>query len=198
MGVAPPWAWAEVLLPTPRQTPGPFYPEQLPLDDDNDLTRVAGRDGVAEGRITDLSGRVLDTDDRAIAGARVEIWQCDVNGRYHHSRDHRQVPLDESFQGHGRTVSDHQGNYRFRTIRPVPYPSRTPHIHMAVLAPGAEPLVTQLYIEGEPRNAEDFVFNSVPVERRPAVTAAFTPATNGDAELEARFDVVIGATPVQS
>jgi protocatechuate 3,4-dioxygenase beta subunit len=190
-------AWAAALLPTPRQTSGPFYPERLPLDDDNDLTRVKGRNGVAAGRITDLTGRVLDTGGHAVAGARVEIWQCDANGRYHHSRDHRDVPLDENFQGHGHTVSDAQGGYRFRTIRPVPYPGRTPHIHILVLVPGAQRLITQLYIEGEPRNAEDFVFKSVPAERRSLVVAAFRPASGG-AELSARFDLVVGGTPDQT
>lgn len=197
-GITPHWAWAETLLPTPPQTPGPFYPDELPLDDDNDLTRVAGRDGVAAGQITDLTGRVLDTGGSPVAGARVEIWQCDVNGRYHHPRDRRQAPLDEHFQGHGHTVSDAEGSYRFRTIRPVPYPGRTPHIHTAVILAGRDPLVTQLYMDGEPRNAQDFVFNSVPAERRSLVVAAFTPVSSGGAEFAARFNLVLGGTPDQA
>ncbi len=197
-GVAPHFTWAQALLPTPRQSAGPFYPDQLPLDDDNDLTRVTGRSGSAKGQSTELAGRVLDTNGRPLQGVRVEIWQCDANGRYHHPRDNRSVALDENFQGHGHTVTDDQGAYRFRTILPVPYPSRTPHIHAAVLPSGHRPLVTQIYIKGEPRNAKDFLFNRIPVEQRPLVVADFKPTGGGDTEFAARFDLVVGATPEQA
>lgn len=176
-------------VPTPEQMAGPFYPVALPLDRDNDLTRVQGTSGVAKGRITDLSGRVIDVNGRSIAGARIEIWQCDANGRYHHPRD--RGPRDENFQGFGHTVTDADGRYRFRTIRPVPYPGRTPHIHMAVFQEGAEPFVTQLYVKGEPRNAGDFLFTRIPSERRALVMAEFVPAGSGGAELEADFDIVL-------
>ncbi|MDH3281748.1 MAG: protocatechuate 3,4-dioxygenase [Gammaproteobacteria bacterium] len=185
------------LAPTPQQTAGPFYPETPPLDDDSDLTRVRGRDGVAQGRITDLSGRILDSDARPLGRVRVEIWQCDATGRYHHPRD-RGTTIDRDFQGFGHTVTDGEGNYRFRTIRPVPYPGRTPHIHMAVFAEGAPPFVTQLYINGEPRNADDFIFNHIPDERRQLVVADFVTAQGSDAELKASFDIVLagaGGTP---
>jgi len=184
---------ARRLLATPAQSAGPFYPVELPLDDDNDLTRVAGRDGVASGRLTELSGRVLDLNGRPIRDARIEIWQCDANGRYRHPRDPGQAAPDENFQGHGHTLSDAQGRYRFRTIRPVPYPGRTPHIHMAVFAPQSEPLVTQLYIQGEPRNDADFLFRRIPAERRHLVQAGFLPVDSPGAELQATFDLVLGA-----
>ncbi len=197
VGVTPYLAWAETLLPTPRQSTGPFYPQQLPLDDDNDLTRVAGRVGLAKGQTTDLSGRIVDINGRPMTGVRIEIWQCDANGRYHHPRDNRQVALDENFQGHGHAITDAEGNYRFRTILPVQYPGRTPHIHTAVFPSGHNPLVTQIYIKDEPRNVQDFLFNRIPVERRPLVMAEFRPTNGGDTEFNAQFDLVIGATPKQ-
>lgn len=197
-GVAPHLAWAATLSPTPRQSTGPFYPKQLPLDDDNDLTRVAGRNGLAQGQSTDLTGRVVDTNGRPLTGVRIEIWQCDANGRYHHPRDTRQVALDENFQGHGHAITGAEGNYRFRTILPVQYPGRTPHIHTAVFPPGHNPLVTQIYIKDEPRNAQDFLFNRIPVEQRPLVMAEFKPTSGGDTEFVAQFNLVIGATPQQA
>lgn len=201
LGALPAPIRAALLSPTPRQTAGPFYPrhpDELPLDDDNDLTRVIGRGSPAKGRHTDLVGRVMDTNGRPLPSVRLEIWQCDANGRYHHPRDRRQAPRDEFFQGHGHTMTGSDGDYRFRTIRPVPYPGRTPHIHAAVFPAGREPLVTQIYVEGEPRNAEDFLFNRVPAERRSRVLAAFEPVDRPGVELEARFDLVIGATPSEA
>ena len=195
---APFLTWAETLLPTPRQTAGPFYPEQLPLDDDNDLTRVAGRNALAKGQSTDLSGRIIDTNGRPLTGVRIEIWQCDANGRYHHPRDNRRAILDENFQGHGHTITDDKGSYRFRTILPVQYPGRTPHIHTAVFPSGRNPFVTQIYIKDEPRNTHDFLFTRIPVERRSLVVAEFVPASGGDTEFVAKFDFVIGATPQQA
>lgn len=187
-------ALAGRLVPTPAQIAGPFYPLQPPLDDDNDLTRVRGRSGVARGRIVDLDGCILDPDGLPIQGARVEIWQCDANGRYHHPHD-QGGPLDPGFQGFGHNVTDQEGRYRFRTIRPVPYPGRTPHIHFAVFVPGRRPFTTQLYVEGEPRNEGDFLFRGIPVERRRLVLAEFAPARGSRADLAARFDIVLGGTP---
>jgi len=192
MLVATPTLAASRLLATPAQSSGPFYPLELPLDDDNDLTRVAGRTGVAAGRLTELSGRLLDLNGRPVTDARIEIWQCDANGRYRHPGDRRRAALDENFQGHGQTRSDSTGGYRFRTIRPVPYPGRTPHIHIAVFAPQSPPFVTQLYIKGEPGNAGDFLFKRVPAERRHLVQADFVAASVPGVELQAEFELVIG------
>jgi len=183
-------ALAARLSPTPSQMEGPFYPLEPPLEDDNDLTRVRGARGVAEGRITDLTGRVLDPDGRPIAGARVEIWQCDSRGRYHHPHDDGPAP-DPGFQGYGQLKTDAQGRYRFRTIRPVPYPGRTPHIHVAVSGPGLASFTTQLYVAGEPRNAADFLFRAISPARRRLVMAEFLPANNGRAELAAHFEIVL-------
>ncbi len=197
LGAAPLLGLAGALSPTPRQTAGPFYPAELPLDDDNDLTQVAGQPGRAAGQISDLGGQVLDTSARPLPGLRVEIWQCDANGRSRHPLERGTAPIDPRFQGHGHSVTDADGRYRFRTIRPVPYPGRTPHIHAAVLLPGERPLITQIYVDGEARNAEDFLFRQVAAERRHLLVAAFVPADGADSELSARFDFVLGATPAQ-
>jgi protocatechuate 3,4-dioxygenase beta subunit len=186
-----PAALAAPLRATPSQTSGPFYPPELPLDDDADLTRVRGASGVAKGRITDLTGRLLDLDGRPISGVRVEIWQCDASGRYHHPDDRGPAP-DPNFQGLGHSVTDAAGRYRFRTIRPVPYPGRTPHIHYAVFLPGQPPFTTQLYIAGEPLNERDFLFRAVPPEQRRLLQAEFKAAKGGRAEFAADFDLVMG------
>lgn len=183
---------ASAALTTPRQTAGPFYPPELPLDNDNDLVHVQGQSEAAGGLITDLRGRLLDRNGEPLRGMRMEIWQCDANGRYRHPRDPGDAPIDPGFQGFGHTLSDAQGRYRFLTIRPVPYPGRTPHIHVAVYPPGEAPFVTQLYVAGESRNAEDFLYNRIPADLRPLVTTEFAPSAHEDADLSADWDVVLG------
>jgi protocatechuate 3,4-dioxygenase beta subunit len=185
---------ANTLLPlTPPQTAGPFYPRWFPADSDNDLVQVTGHAGIANGTITHLNGRVLDEAGRAVSGARVEIWQCDATGRYHYVDDGRgDPPLDENFQGYGQAVTDAGGGYRFRTIRPVPYPGRTPHIHFAVSVPGFPRFITQMYVAGEPLNERDGVLMSV---RDPAARArlivSLLPAIEPGA-LAGTFDIVLG------
>lgn len=150
-------ALAEELPPTPRSTEGPFYPRNLPADSDADLTRVAGRAGRAMGTPLEVSGRVLDRAGKPRAGARVEIWQCDATGRYHHVGDD-DAGRDPDFQGFGAVTTDAEGRYRFHTIKPVPYPGRTPHIHFTVVEGGRRRLTSQMYIEGEPGNARDGLY----------------------------------------
>lgn len=186
---------AKPLALTPAQTPGPFYPVELPLDDDNDLTHIKGQAGSAQGTIADLTGKVLDINGKPVSGIRIEIWQCDANGRYHHPRDSSNQPLDTNFQGHGQGLTDFQGRYRFRTIRPVPYPGRTPHIHVAVFPEATEPFVTQLYIADEPRNADDFLFQRIPSEQRHLVVTPFKPISGAGAEVAAQWDMVLRTTP---
>jgi protocatechuate 3,4-dioxygenase beta subunit len=186
---------AAALAPTPAQTTGPFYPLALPRDSDNELIHIAGRDGTAKGTVTYVTGRVLDLDGRPVSGARVEIWQCDANGRYHYVRDERGgPPLDENFQGYGQTATDGTGGYRFLTIRPVPYPGRTLHIHFAVSGPGFSRLVTQMYVAGEPQNERDGLLMSVrdPAARsRLIVPLRPAPETETGA-LTGTFDIVVG------
>jgi protocatechuate 3,4-dioxygenase beta subunit len=180
------------LLRTPPQSRGPFYPLQLPLDSDNDLVTVANRPALARGVITDLTGQVRNERGRAVAGARVEIWQCDAYGRYHHPWDRRDVPLDENFQGYGGFTTGADGGYRFRTIRPVPYPGRAPHIHFAITTPGAEPLITQMYVAGAKENARDGLLNRIrDPKQRQRLIVDFVPAPGGSGTLLARFDIVL-------
>lgn len=190
-GIAP--AAAGLLAATPRQTAGPFYPDDYPLDDDNDLVHVRGRSQPAQGAVTDLRGRLLDRNGQPLRGTRIEIWQCDANGRYRHSRDPGRAAPDPGFQGIGHAVSDSDGRYRFLTIRPVPYPGRTPHIHVMVHALGERPFVTQLYAEGEAGNADDFLYRRIPVERRGLVTVPFAVQPDSE-QLAARWDIVLGET----
>ena len=188
---APLPAWAQRLLRTAPQTRGPFYPVELPLDRDNDLVTVAGASGVAKGELANVVGRVLDESGRPVRQARVEIWQCDANGRYRHPGDRGDVPLDPNFQGYGQTVSGADGAYRFRTIKPVAYSGRAPHIHFAISGPGFEPLVTQLYVAGAPENARDFVLNGVRDPRARQQLVVPFERSAGSPELLARWDIVL-------
>jgi len=175
---------------TPRQSLGPFYPQKLPIDSDADLTFVDGQDGRATGQVTILSGRLLDRNGAGIRGARVEIWQCDAFGSYHHPRDGGGV--DPHFQGFGQTMTDRDGNYRFKTIKPVAYPGRAPHIHMKIID-GSRELVTQIYVKGESANQRDFLLNAIRDEQsRQSLEVAFEPSPDlSQTELVARFDPVL-------
>ena len=175
---------------TPRQSLGPFYPQKLPIDSDADLTFVDGQDGRATGQITVLSGRVLDRNGAPISRARVEIWQCDAFGSYHHPRDGGGV--DPHFQGFGQTITDSDGNYRFKTIKPVAYPGRAPHIHMKVLD-GSRELVTQIYVKGESANERDFLLNAVrDKQSRQSLEVTFEASPDlGQSELIAHFNPVL-------
>ncbi len=182
---------AQARVATPAQTEGPFYPVELPADRDNDLVSVKGAAAPAKGEILLLAGAVVDVSGRPLAGARVEIWQCNALGRYHHPGDRSGAPEDPGFQGYGEFVTAADGAYSFRTIRPVPYPGRTPHIHFKVSGPGMRPLVTQMYVAGEPGNARDFLYNSLRDEaERRAVTVALARTADGKA-LAGRFEIVL-------
>jgi protocatechuate 3,4-dioxygenase beta subunit len=181
------------LLLTPPQSEGPFYPVELPRDDDNDLVRVTGTDAQALGQVTHIVGRVLDAQGRPVPHVLVEIWQCDASGRYLHPRDRGFRERDPRFQGHGQALTDTGGGYAFRTIRPVPYPGRTPHVHFKLSRDGRELLTTQMYVLGEPLNERDFLLNAVrdPDERaRLLVDLRPAPARESGA-LMGTFDIVL-------
>jgi protocatechuate 3,4-dioxygenase beta subunit len=175
------------LRPTPSQTEGPFYPVRMPADVDGDLLVLDGRP-YGKGRAAWLEGTLSDTDGRAVSGAAVEIWQCDPDGHYHHPGDGSRA--DPGFQGFGRVVVGADGAYRFRTLRPVPYSGRTPHIHLKVKLGARELLTTQVYVQGDPGNERDFLWQRLRGEDRAALTVPFEPA--GDA-LRARLPIVVRA-----
>jgi protocatechuate 3,4-dioxygenase, beta subunit len=182
---------------TPSMTDGPFYPEakDLPLDQDNDLTTFAGKSGVASGVLLDFTGRVIDDQGRVMKNAMVEIWQCNAFGRYHHSSDNNRAPLDPAFQGFGKVVTDSEGRYRFRTIRPVAYSGRVPHIHVKVKSRSFGELTSQIFIEGESGNDRDFVLRSIRDEAtRKRVMMTLKPAApESGVKLTGEFDIVVGS-----
>src|SRR5256886_8002014 len=181
-------AFAEDLLRTPRQTEGPFYPDHLPLDTDNDLLIVNDALTPAVGEITHLSGRILDAKGQPIRNALVEIWQVDNNGVYLHSKD-THATRDKNFQGFGRFLTESTGEYYFRTIKPVLYPGRTRHIHFAVKLKARDKWTTQCYVKGEPANERDGVFRGInDPKAREAVLVDFAPVKASKiAELAAKF-----------
>ncbi len=188
---------AAELAATPSLTEGPFYPDKLPLDTDNDLIVMNDSLTPAIGEITHLSGRVVGPDGQPIRNAFVEIWQVDGNGVYLHTADDRKSMADENFQGYGRFVTGADGRYYFRTIKPVPYPGRTPHIHVGISQSGRRIFTTQLLIQGHPQNERDGVFRQVRDEAaRERLLVEFKPLPDSKiGELAAKFDVVLGQTP---
>ena len=187
---------AEELFRTPQQTEGPFYPDHLPLDTDNDLIIVNDKLTPATGEITHLSGRILDSRGSPIRNALVEIWQVDNNGVYLHSAD-KHASRDPNFQGFGRFLTASSGEYYFRTIKPVLYPGRTRHIHFAIKMKGLDKWTTQCYVKGEPQNERDGVLKGITDPKaRAAVIVDFAPVKGSTAgELAAKFDIVLGLTP---
>lgn len=194
-----PGAFAELLTRTPRDAEGPFYPDNLPLDTDNDLLIV--NDGItpAVGEISYLTGVVMDPKGQPLRNALVEIWQVDNQGIYLHSRAKHQEKRDSNFQSYGRFLTGSKGEYHFRTIKPPPYPGRTPHIHIAVSLNNKRLLTTQLYIEGEKANDRDLLYKRLgggDPKLQKLVTVPFKPLKGSrSGELTARLDLVVGLTP---
>ncbi|MBX6313130.1 MAG: intradiol ring-cleavage dioxygenase [Isosphaeraceae bacterium] len=192
--------FADELVRTPRQTEGPFYPNKLPLDTDNDLLIINDAITPAVGEVTHLSGRILDAKGDPVRNALVEIWQVDNNGAYIHTRDPNHAKHDGNFQGFGRFLTGSTGEYYFRTIKPVPYPGRTRHIHFKIRRAGEELLTTQCYVKGEPGNERDGIYRSLrDPKARESVTIDFAPMPGSRiGELVARFDIILGFTPESS
>lgn len=193
-----PGLFAEQLAITPQLTEGPFYPDKLPLDTDNDLIILNDSITPALGEITHLSGRILTETGAPVRNAVVEIWQVDNRGVYLHSADtNAGGNRDKNFQGYGRFLTDASGAYYFRTIKPVPYPGRTPHIHFAVSRNGKRIYTTQMLINGLAQNERDGVFRSATSEEaRKALLVDFKPLDGSKiGELTANFDIVMGLTP---
>ncbi len=187
---------AEALTLTPRATEGPYYPDHLPLDQDNDLLQI--KDGAAaEGVVASFGGRLLDADGRPVSGAVVELWQADNNGCYIHSNGtQRGKERDAKFQGYGKMETNAKGEYRFRTIKPGLYTGRTIHWHVAVRKGDKRFLTTQLFIAGVPQNERDGILRGMGTEeQRLSVIREFKPVSAGSAELVGTWDIVLGKTP---
>lgn len=175
---------------TPRATEGPFYPTPAMRrpDVDNDLVKIIGAVKEAGGEVFTLKGRVTDKDGAPLAGHRIEIWQCDMNGKYLHSGDRQSIDFDAAFQGFGHDITGADGDYVFRTIKPVTYPGRTPHIHVKVFDASREILTTQFYIDGHPANTSDRLFRRMSDSQAKAVSMVFSNDSN---EQETIVNVVI-------
>lgn len=189
--------FAEELTRTAYQGEGPFYPDRLPLDTDNDLLVINDTITPAVGEVTHLSGRVLNLKGHPIRGAVVEIWQVDVNGLYIHSGSAGRGKSDKNFQGYGRFLTGAKGEYYFRTIKPVGYQTRTPHIHVIVKKGNRRLLTTQLYVKGEKRNERDFLLSRVKDKKaRESILLDYVPLKGSKTgELQVNCDIVVGLTP---
>lgn len=144
---------------TVSELTGPVFGHDIIGELDNDLTRNYARAGeIAIGELTIVHGHVLDERGQGVSGALVEFWQANAGGRYRHIKDGYTAPLDPNFGGCGRTITDGNGYYTFRTIRPGAYPWpngpndwRPSHIHFSLFGHAfAQRLITQMYFEGDP------------------------------------------------
>lgn len=174
---------------TPSAAEGPFYPTGAMrfADADNNLVRITGMVRDAGGEVMILKGRVLDSAGAPVDGARVEIWQCDMNGIYLHTGDRSRGGYDEAFQGFGHVVTGADGAYAFRTIKPAVYPGRTPHIHVKAFAGGRE-LTTQFYLADHPLNARDFLYRRMSAAQRDLVTMRLGDGPDGP---QATVDILL-------
>ena len=202
--MAPAGTAAEACAPTPRQTTGPFYPLYDQVDKDVDLTRLTGHEDTARGEVIRVHGKVMDEACRPVEGALVDLWQADSNGRYSHPADPNPARRDPDFQGWGQAVTDAEGRFAFRTIKPAAYPLdfledgkpderlgyRTPHIHFRVSKRGYRELSTQMYFAGEALNDADIVLKRVPVAERSKVVIAGRRPADGEPPVFA-FDIAI-------
>jgi protocatechuate 3,4-dioxygenase, beta subunit len=189
-----------IFLPhTLSEVTGPVFGHDEIRETDNDLTRQHTGEPLGE-RIT-VSGKVLDDNGRPVPNTLIEIWQCNAAGRYRHRIDQHDAPLDPNFTGAGRTLTDGEGNYRFITIKPGPYPWenhpnawRPAHIHFSLFGNAfATRLVTQMYFPGDPLMPFDPIINSIPAERarRRLISKFELSRTQPGWAMGFRFDIVL-------
>ena len=195
--MASPWGLRRTINIDTQTDSRPFLSRQTSLDTDNDLLTINDTITPAVGDITWLSGRILDSRGEPISNALVEIWQVDNNGAYLHSRTNNKEKRDTNFQGFGRFLTGSSGEYLFRTLKPVPYPGRTPHIHFAVKLKGRDKFTTQCYIKGNAGNQRDGVLRGIRDPKQLAsVMVPFEPLQNSKiGELSAHYDIEMGFTP---
>lgn len=195
-----PGVFAQMLRPTALTGDGPFYPDKMPLDTDNDLLIINDRITPAVGEITHLTGRVLTASGSPVRNAFIEIWQADKHGSYIHTNGRHEGGIDGNFQGYGRFLTGADGGYYFRTIKPVSYTLlgqfRAPHIHVAVSKSGQRLMATQALVKGHPDNTGDLIVERL---RDPAaletLLVEYRPLPGSTlGELTASFDIVLGRT----
>lgn len=196
--LAAPGVFAEVVA-TAVTGDGPYYPDHLPLDTDNDLLIVNDRLTPAVGEITHLTGRLLAESGAPVRNAFIEIWQADVNGSYIHTQGRNDGKLDVNFQGYGRFLTDAEGRYCFRTIKPVPYTLqgqfRAPHIHFAVSKAGRRIMATQALVKGHEANARDLITRRLGPQLVETLLVEYRPLPGSTlGELTASFDIRLGRT----
>ena len=184
-----------VRKPTAEQVQGPFYPVKKPRDQDADLTIIRGKKEKAQGQVIYVVGRVLDLKGEPIPGTQVEIWQANTFGRYLHPSDTNPAPIDPNFQGYGIQTTDAEGRYRFKTVKPAPYPvsedwTGPPHVHFRVTS-GSNLLVTQMYFEGEPLNEKDLLYKDT-IDKETLLTRLSPHIRDGEPDaLVAYWDIVL-------
>jgi protocatechuate 3,4-dioxygenase beta subunit len=170
------------LKPTLSELTGPVYGHDSIGPLDADLTMNARKNGEPVGERIIVTGRVLDEAGRPVPHTLVELWQANASGRYVHVADQHDAPLDPNFLGAGRTVTDADGRYAFKTIKPGAYPWpnhhngwRPNHIHFSLFGPSfVTRLVTQMYFPGDPLLPLDPIFMSVPLGARERLVAQFS------------------------
>jgi len=190
--------FAELLELTPSQVEGPFFPDKLPLDTDNDLIYLNDSVTASIGEVSHLSGKITDVRGTPIPNAVIEIWQVDGNGAYIHTEDPRLAQGDKHFQGYGRFLTNRKGEYYFRTIKPVSYPGRVPHIHVKVSQKNKDLLTTQIYLAGNKANENDVLYSRAG-GKRSLLEVDFKPIPESKAgELMAEFNIILGVTPSDS
>jgi protocatechuate 3,4-dioxygenase beta subunit len=178
---------------TPDQILGPYFPTGHTRASNADLTSINGIEGLAQGEIIEVTGRILNLDGEAVRGAPVTIWQANTFGRYVHANDPNPAPLDPNFVGCVGIRSDSDGVYRIKTVKPGAYPAgpswmRPPHIHFEVHGQ-FERLVTQMYFPDEPLNACDRVLNAA--LRPDLLVATFLPPQDPPGRRVLNFDIVL-------
>ncbi len=184
---------------TPAQTPGPFYPGESSFSQDNDLTKIPGRNRVAKGQVILIQGQVIDLTCTPVSGATVEIWQACESGRYNNPTDTNTAVLDPDFKYWGEAITDQNGQYNFKTILPGAYPAdvdwtRPPHIHFKVSRLGYKELVTQMYFKGNAYNDHDLILKAIPPSEQDSVIVDFLPVVSGPdagAALIGTFNITI-------
>jgi protocatechuate 3,4-dioxygenase beta subunit len=194
-----PGLFAEELALTASTGEGPYYPDKLPLDTDNDLLLLNDAITPGIGEITHLTGRVLATSGEPVRNAFIEIWQVDHNGSYVHTQGRQATGYDKNFQGYGRFLTDARGQYYFRTIKPVEYTLqgsfRTAHIHVAISKSGRRIFTTQLLVAGHPANARDSLVQRMDAKSLKTLMTDFNKLPGSKlGELSANFDIVLGRT----